>query len=499
MISISRSLLRQFRAVARRAGLHKSFGKAVSSVRLLASTDAIVLQAENGHVAIEYRCPGLFEPADVTVPWRLLTDCEAKAETPLTIRVEDSSRILAGWDDRGLPQRRDYEVPASSVELPETPTEWATGSARLLVALREAQQTTDTSATRFALNCIQLRGATGTIAASDSRQLLIQSGFQFPWAEDLLMTVSDVFASREIPAEAAVEIGRTADWVTVRVGPWAIHHKRNLEGRFPNVDSVVPASTSITSRLEVDPADARFLSETVGRLPADDALDRPLTIELNGSVVVRARKDGVSPMTELLLSRSRRVGEQLRFQTNRRYLARALELGFTEIGFVDAKSPCVCRDDTRTYVWMLLEQTGALESSPEALRIDSSSLPLNGVPTGRGTNVREGGMTKVSVTQVPEPNSATLTCSASPGVNRLSALLEKPKVADERVTHVEPLTTVVQSPPDLIEQTTALRDQLRSVVQGLTEVVLQMRQQRKQSRLMKPTLQSLKQLHLLDA
>ena len=60
---------------------------------------------------------------------------------------------------------------------------------------------------------------------------------------------------------------------------------------------------------------------------------------------------------------SHRVGDQLRVLTNREYLARALNLGFHEIGFVDSKSPCVCQDSTRT---KLLEIVLAL-GSPSCL------------------------------------------------------------------------------------------------------------------------------------
>ena len=55
------------------------------------------------------------------------------------------------------------------------------------------------------------------------------------------------------------------------------------------------------------------------------------------------------------------------------------------------------------------------------------------------------------------------------------------------------------NPADVITQALALRDQLRQVTQGLTDLAVKIRHQRKQSRLMKSTLQSLQQLKLLEA
>ena len=485
MISISRSLARQFRAVARRAGLCKVGQPGSACVRLIATADTLRMQSTNGRVAVEHQTAGRFDPTDIAVPLQLFADCEAKNDGYVTIRRNDSSGIAASWADRGVPQHKEYSA-ANASEIPVLSQELMQNPPNLLVALRDAKATTEGSSTRYALDCVQLNGATGTIAATDTHQLLIQTGFQFPWQDQVLMHSTDVFASRELPAESPVEIGRTESGVTVRVGEWTIHHEVHKDGRFPNVEQIVPKPVAIKTRMQVDAADAKFLSDTLGRLPADDQTDRPLTLDLNGSVTVRARKDEQSPLMELLLSRSHRVGVQLRLQTNRAYLARALELGFTEVGFVNAESPCVCQDATRTYVWMLLENKGALEPSSEALQIDSLSVPS----TSTTNPIRNGATVTTSV-------SAKAT-NVTP-VNRVAGHLAPRNGAKTSVKARAVPASAVPQPTDVIEQALELRDQLRSVVQGLTELIGQIRQQRKQTRLMKSTLQSLKQLQLLEA
>ncbi len=494
MISISRALALQFRAVARRAGLSKVGLPGSGCVRLLASADLLRLQATNGRVAVECQAAGKFDAADITVPLQVFADCEAKTDGLVTIRRSDSAELVASWDDRGVPQQYDYTSPEAP-EMPVFAQDLRTNPATLLAALRDAAATVDSSATRYALDCIQLNGSTGTIAATDSRQLLVQTGFQFAWQEELLMRVTNVFDSRELPTDLPVEIGRAEHGVTVRMGQWTIHHELNKEGRYPKLDRTIPSPTAIQTRMQVDAADAKFLTATVGRLPADDQTDRPLTVELNGAIVVRAQKDKQSQMMELLLSRSQRVGPQLRLQTNRAYLTRALELGFTEVGFVDAESPCACRDASRTYVWMLLENKGALESNAEALSIDSMSVPSIGAAKGRGTT---RGPARAAETEVAATSTSATQTFVTP-VNRIMEHLPPKTTPQDNVNEVVIANPSTSSSADVIEQALELRNQLRVVVQGLTELVGQIRQQRKQSRLMKSTLQSLKQLQLLEA
>lgn len=484
MISISRVVARQFRAVARRAGLCKGGSSRLSGVRIVTTVDSLSIQASNGLAAVEFRQGGQFEPAEMVVPMQLLVDCEANDDGCVTIRPNGSSGHIANWADRGVPQHKEY----SSAEAPamhEVPQEYARNPPGLLIALRDAKASTKGTSTRYALDCVQLDGVNGTIAATDSHQLLIQSGFQFPWQDQVLMTSTDVFRSRELPADLPVEIGRTESGVTVRIGAWTVYHEVLKGGRYPNVDQIIPKPATITTRMQMDEADAQFLADTLVRLPADDQTDRPLTLDLNGSVMIRARKDAQSPMMELLLSRSRRIGVQLRLQTNRTYLARAVELGFKEVGFANAESPCVCQDATRTYVWMLLENKGALEPSTEALRIDS----VTNSPIGTEVSAKSRG---------PSSRAKVVATTVVPA-NRLAGHLTRQKDTSFSEPFLDALTSLVPLPVELVEQAQKIRDQLRNSVQGLNDLISLVRQQRRQARLMKSTVKSLKQLQLLEA
>lgn len=488
MISISRSLARQFRAVARRAGLSTRRG---SYVRLLATPDALSVYAANGRVAVEHRGGGRYIAADLTVPLQLFADCEAKNRDMVTIRLGEPGHIVATWDEGGLPQHRDYLFAdeASIPQRPPLPTEFASNEPGLLIALRDVMETTEQNATRYALSCVQLKGR-GSLAATDGHQLLMQSGFAFGWDEnkEVLMEASDVFASRELPQDQPVQIGKSDRWVTVQVGAWTIHHAIPQEGRFPDVDRVIPATGAVVTRMQLDAADAEFLSDRIERLPADDTPERPVTVDLNGSVAIRASQDKTSPPTELVLSRSRRVGPEVRLQTNREFLARALDLGFTEFGFVSGEAPCVCTDATRTYVWQMLDPKSALQPTDDVQRIASpaaSTSVRNALSERRTTKSSQTLSSKEQ--RMPTPNG-----SSGP-VNRL------PPTSGVATNPVTLSPSPVSASNDLITQAELVRDSLRTTLLNVTTLISVARQQRRQSRLMKSTLASLRQLQQLEA
>lgn len=486
MISISRSLARQFRAVARRAGLST---RHADYVRLVATPDAISVYAANHRVAVEYRGGGRFIAADFTVPLQLFADCEGKSGDLVTIRLGEPGHIAATWDEGGVPQHRDYLFAddTSIPTLPPSPAEFASNEAALLTALRDVMETTDKNATRYALDCIQLKGR-GSMAATDGHQMLMQTGLVFGWSDDVLMEASDVFASRELPHDRPVQIGKTANWVTVQVGAWTIHHAIQKEGRFPDADRIIPAASAVVTRMQLDADDAEFLSERIERLPADDTPERPVTVDLNGSVAIRARQDGTSPLTELVLSRSRRIGPELRVRTNREFLARALDLGFTEFGFMSTEAPCVCTDATRTYVWQMLDPQSALAPSEETHRIASPAASTSTRPSlsdRRTTTHSQPPSTK-------EQRMPTSHGSSGP-VNRL------PPSSGAATIPVTSSSTPAPASNDLISQAELVRDSLRTALLNVTTLISVARQQRRQSRLMKTTLASLKQLQQLEA
>jgi hypothetical protein len=470
VITITRSMARQLRSVLRRAELLKGRHGNPAALRFIAGPDGLILAASKLDVAIEYRHPGQYPAARFALPVDVLAGVEGRDEGPVTFTPHgDGSAVTVRWTDRGVAKEQAFEtlIFDDQPPVPSWPERWETSEPRLISALRDAMATRDADSTRFALGCIQVRGTDGEIAATDSRQLLIQRGFRFPWQEELLLTGTSVFASRELQDHDSVRIGRTEPYVSVQTGPWTVHLQIG-SGRFPDVRRIIPAESAVATTLQITAEDAEFLAQSLNGLPCEDALSRPVTLDLNGTVAIRGRSSAESAVSELVLSNSIRQGREVQLHMDRRYLARAVELGFREVQFIDSAVPAVCRDEQRTYLWAPLDKDSVIPATENALR---SCSPVKG----------------------------TANYSPSRTLNRIAERLPK------RVRNSTP-TTVVPRPrkgaakasPDIITRALELRTQLRTILQGLGDLARQIRQQRKQSKLMRSTLAQLQQLKTLD-
>ena len=345
----------------------------------------------------------------------------------------------------------------------------------MLSALAEASATCTGDNARYALDCIQLQGTADRIIATDSRQLVIRSGCGLPWNDDLLIRRSPVFACKACAGEQSIRIGKTDTHVVLRIGPWTTFHEIQKDARFPRVEDAIPEDRAVSTRIRLDPDDARFLQSALGRLPGSEELNTPATIEMNGKVVVRAKGAEQTQVTELVLNRSGYTGPVIRINSNREFLSRAsLRFGFSEIGITGVESPIVCRNDHRIYAWQPLGGDAALEPSEKVLRIESSAA------------------TTVVKQERTQPRTARSIMS-----DRVRPNGQEPSIQPSDNGHTTSgnpgngVTTLIKDAEELHATLTEARLSLARLITGL-------RRHRKQSRLLSETLKSLRHLKLTE-
>ena len=378
-----------------------------------------------------------------------------------------------------MPCAVEYELANTdtATDLPELPGNFKQNEAGLLKALDDAMNIVSTTAIRYATDKVQLRGKAGEIAATDGGQLLWQSGFQFPWTEDVLVPRIKVFGCTELFGES-VAIGKTATHVCVRSGSWTIFLPIDKEGRFPKVENVIPKMTANCTRLRLDETDAAFLAKTLSRLPGHDNDCSPITLDLNGHVAVRARAEDQDRATMAVLSRSTTTGQALRYAANRNYLARALALGFTEVQFSNADSPALCQDDRRKYVFIGLGKKAALEPSDNELRLSSDA---EAVPSQPPITTERS---KPTVKTTPQPVGA---CDAEPTVTPANG-----EHTNENGQHKAGNFGV------LLEEAQSLQNTLRDMLLRTNQLITGLKQYHRQTKTMRSTLASLRQLQQLE-
>ena len=258
MITFSRKLAQQLRAVMRRAFGGRGVGPAVCFAQDL---DGLRVRASRDSVAVEYRDPGpLSATADTLwLPFQALEHFAAKSDDLVALEASGHDRVTAQWRDKSVPQLVQYDGQPANTPLPERPDRFVTNPPRLLRALQDAADTCDPDSARFTLGCIQMK-PDGSIWATDGGQLLVQRGFSFPWAENLLVPRCRAFNSGELPRNEDVAIGKTDDSVAIACGRWTFYLLINQDGRFPQVEQLVRSPDQAVTKCRLAAADAHFLA-----------------------------------------------------------------------------------------------------------------------------------------------------------------------------------------------------------------------------------------------
>jgi hypothetical protein len=491
MITLTRSQVRRLRSAFRRSALGITHRGTIPPLVLRADGAQLRAHYRYRDLAVEHVEPGSYRPAEtVAIPLDALADFEGPADTPVVLEALAPDRTAVRWQDRGIPQAREYDViPADRTgEMPELPTSWASGPPELLAALAEATETSTPDSTRYALECLQLQGARNRIIATDGRQLLARTGFSLPWTEDVLIKGSPLFACRALPRDQPVDVGRTDTHVVFRVGPWTLAFEVQKDVRFPEVERVIPQPAEVVTRLRLDPEDATFLESALGRLPGADDHNAPVTIEVNGKVAVRAQApDRPQQVTELVLGRSSSTGSPNCLCANRVLLERALRLGFRELGFTAVDSPFVCRDAGRIYAVQPLSGGSAPGADVEVIRIES----------GAASGVESRGVTHTETASGPvserEPKNGH--GPATPAEARARTQARRAETASTVGAEQPGASTSLTA---LIQKAESLHAALADAKSRTARLIAGLRRQRKQSRLVNETLKSLRELRLQD-
>ncbi len=130
MIAIPKSVLKSFRAMAKRL-----FGRARHEsvwLSVVAAPEVLVLRAARGDAALEHRLRGRFEPAEFHVLLEQLAACEAKSPELVSF-APGAESVTFQWRHRGIPQQAFCRRPAK--ELPSHPARpvevWSTDAGLL--------------------------------------------------------------------------------------------------------------------------------------------------------------------------------------------------------------------------------------------------------------------------------------------------------------------------------------------------------------------------------
>ena len=288
----------------------------------------------------------------------------------------------ATWEESGSPRESKWtplpEPDASSLALPKT---LKFNDRTILDALHQCGKTTLPASVKFALKRLQIQGETGQIAGTDGRQLLIYSGFSFPFSDAVLVPAVPIFGQREFAATKDVRIGKTATHVVV-IGPWTIWLLIESEGRFPNVDAVIPRHPEHVLHLEE--SDRQKAMDFLAPAAKGQVETLSVTVEFGAQPALRLRAGSDNATCEIALDNSRCEGAPTTLVLNRDNLQRGLSLGLRDIRTPSENGPVVFQDKRRTYVVTALVPSQAIPAIRS--RATAISRPQQVIPIPQGVH-----------------------------------------------------------------------------------------------------------------
>ncbi|HKB37372.1 MAG TPA: reverse transcriptase family protein, partial [Gemmataceae bacterium] len=325
-------------------------------VLIQSGPEGLTLSSQHEGLAVAYQQPGTFEPQTFVVPGNGLETLAGDSPNPVFLESLCRSDFKVTWLAEGRGWRRtDAQGDADSLSLPPPPpVPYVTN--RLpphgLPALHDALMTA--SPWHPVWSRIELRGS-GVIAATDGKQVLLQTGFNFPWTDDLLVPRTEVFDCVDFD-QCEAKIGCTDSHVVILAGGWTIALPIDKQARFPRVESALPPANSYAATWDFSQENVELL---LRRLPTEQGgidNDRPVTLTLT-MPFFQARVGGYAAEAELRLPWAHLTGwvegvpKTGSFVTSRRNFRRALELGFREFIAHHTEGVIQCRDSSRIYAW----------------------------------------------------------------------------------------------------------------------------------------------------
>jgi hypothetical protein len=448
MIRLSREDLRLFRSLWRRCQTTIR-PPSLASLRVTSRSGRLAFLAEHPHGLLGYVTSQPATVQEQTLPGELLDLAERTAASEFDLQ-QQGTEWHCTWGTTGETGAERWPIPeVSELDWPRLTKSWSPASGTLLPALRSASEVATIQPGRWATNRLQIQGESGRVIATDTRQLLIQNGFQFPFPETVLIPTLPIFSAkqwRQAPAKVALQ----GDELQLRVENWLLTLRIDSAGRFPDCLSIVPRSSN-PARVQLSEADVRTILQ---QLPSDSANDKArITFDLQPTRLGIRCLIGETIQPVLWLRQSTVTGSPMQATLEAKYLRWGLQLGLRSLQLVSPEKPLLLFDSHRQFVVSTLPSTEAVPDSKPA-ESDTPKIRLE---------------TPLSLTPLEIPMSQA----------RLAASGPKPDPG-----------------PDLLDEAEIIRGLLLEVNTRLSHLIQQLKTRRKTERALNQVVRSLQALPL---
>jgi hypothetical protein len=451
MLLFTRALAREFKTLFVRCWNGRPRGPAPPILFQVRGGTRTIAATTHAGVVLTHTSNASGETDDrVALPGMVLGEVEGASDEVVTLERSGKGHSIVKWSSAGIPLTLSIELvpPDPTHDLPPPPP-FSPVPAALLIALHECGRTAAKESGRFAISEIQVQGSGERVVGTDGHVALMWGQFKFPFGDNILIPALPVFGTKLLTSMDDVRVGRTAKHLVIAMGPWMVWLPTDATSRFPDVNGLIPRRTPMV--VAIDDQDAAELLERLPEMPNGDDEYRPVTLDANGVLRVRARDPDTCACQEVTLNRSTTAGTALCLAFDRRILTRILSLGCRTLRLAPDR-PLIAEGHGMTFMAAVLDADLIVPPSEEA---------------------------KTSPTEPPNPPRRTTV---------------KPNETNGHVPH--PRASPAPTPPvlDPLVEAEAIRTVLADALNRITKLVGLLKAGKKRERVLENVWSSLDQL-----
>lgn len=253
---------------------------------------------------------------------------------------------------------------------------------------------------------------------------------------------------------------------------------RQIEGNYPNWRQVVPGDSAFDTRVEIDPAAADKLVQTIERMPCHNTSHMTMGVQvIRKTVALLGKAPGADQWTRVEIETAAVTGPDVTILLDRRHVTMALKFGLTRIEFSDAMAPVRFSHDGRQLIVMPIRPDTVPAQTPAApAETPNAQDASNPVASDAHQPAAEN-----PAAQPEKMNMATTTTTTTPAASNGNG-------------QHSPETAETKGPLELaLDQIETIKGSYREAVRGLNGLAETLKQAQREQKTSTKEIQSVRQ------